>query len=79
MLIGVAPVYIDQAFRFVSGVGPKSLDKLSKDTGIHVADLEKFQDDKKALTPVQCVTVWSTVFGQSTFLEANAQMDALKL
>jgi hypothetical protein len=79
MLVAVAPVYIDQAHRFVSGVGPKSLAKISKDSGIPVADLEKFQDDKTALAPEQCVSIWSLVFQDSTFIQANAQMDALNL
>lgn len=79
MIVAVAPVYIDQAHRFVSGVGPKSLAKLSKDTGIPVEDLTKFQDDKTAIKPEDCVRIWSLLFGDSTFLQASAQMDALKL
>lgn len=79
MLVAVAPVYIDQAHRFVSGVGPKSLTKISKDSGIPVADLEKFQDDKKALAPEKCVSLWSMLFPDMTFLQANALMNELKL
>lgn len=79
MLVAVAPVYIDQAHRFVSGVGPKSLAKISEDSGIPVADLEKFQDDKTALAPEKCVSLWSMLFPNMRFLEANAQMEAMKL
>jgi hypothetical protein len=79
MLVAVAPVYIDQAHRFVSGVGPKSLAKISNDSGIPLADLEKFQEDKKALAPEKCVSLWAMLFPDMSFLEANAQMDALKL
>lgn len=79
MLVAVAPVYIDQAHRFVSGVGPKSLAKISKDSGIPVADLEKFQEDKKALAPEKCVSLWSMLFEDMSFLQANAVMDSMKL
>jgi len=79
MLVAVAPVYIDQAHRFVAGVGPKSLAKISADSGIPVTDLEKFQEDKKALAPEMCVSLWAMLFPDMSFLEANAQMDALKL
>lgn len=79
MVIAVAPVYIDQAHRFVAGVGPKSLKKLSNDTGIPLTELERFQEDKKAIAPDRAALIWGTVFGQCTFLEAQAQMDALKL
>lgn len=79
MLVGVAPVYIDQAHRFVSGVGPKSLAKISEDTGVAVADLEKFQDDKTAIPPLDCVRIWNTLFPDMTFVQASATMDELKL
>lgn len=77
--VAVSPIYINQAHRFVSGVGPKSLQKLAKDTGIPLKDLTKFQDDKEALTPEQCVTVWSTVFKSASFLEASEQMSRMGL
>jgi hypothetical protein len=79
MLVAVAPVYIDQAHRLISGVGPKSLAKISKDSGIPVADLEKFAEDKKSLAPEKCVSIWSLVFEDSSFIKANALMDAMKL
>jgi hypothetical protein len=79
MLVAVAPVYIDQAHRFVAALGPKSLAKISTDSDIPVADLEKFQDDKTALAPEKCVSLWSLFFQDKTFLEANALMDAFKL
>lgn len=79
MIVAVAPVYIDQAHRFVSGVGPKSIAKISEDSGISADKLTKFQEDKKALTPAECVTVWSTLFNGKSFLEANAIMNELEL
>lgn len=79
MLVAVAPVYIDQSHRFVAGVGPKSLAKISEDSGIPVADLEKFQEDKTALAPEKCVSLWSMFFPDMTFLQASVLMDEMKL
>jgi hypothetical protein len=79
MLVAVAPVYIDQSHRFVAAVGPKSLAKISKDSGISVADLEKFQEDKKALAPEKCVSLWAMLFPDMSFIQANVLMDELKL
>ena len=35
--------------------------------------------DKKALAPEKCVSLWSMLFPGMTFLQANATMDELKL
>jgi hypothetical protein len=75
MIVAVAPVYIDQAHRFVSNVGPKSLAKVSEDSGVSVEALTKFQDDKKALSPEDCVRVWSTVFKDMSHLQAHVFMN----
>jgi hypothetical protein len=77
-MTAIAPVYIKLTHRFVTGVGPKSLAKLAEDTGITVPELTRF-DETKELEPEKVIKIWQTLFGNATFLEASAQLDALEL
>jgi hypothetical protein len=77
MVIAIAPVYAKLVHRFISNVGPHSLAKISEDTGISTEELDQFEATKE-LDPVKIMTLWSTIFGSATFLQAASQMDAFK-
>ena len=78
MMVAISPVYVKLVHRFVSNVGPKSLAKISEDSGIAVTELEVFAVTKE-LEPEKVMRIWGLVFPNHTFIEASAVMDALDL
>lgn len=75
-MIAIAPVYIQLTHRFIANVGPKSRKAISRDTEIPVAELDHF-DETKELAPEKIMRLWSLLFPDQTFLEANSMMDEL--
>lgn len=74
MTVGISPVYIQLTRRFVQNVGPKSLAKISEDSGVTLDQLHTF-DRSGELDPLEVMKLWSMVFSERSFLEASALMD----
>lgn len=69
--------YVNLVKRFIENVGPKSIAKLSKDTGIPAEKIDGFIKDQSLMTSDEIMKIWIKLFNNKSHLQASLEMDAL--